>query len=447
MGNDFFKGNKEFFPGIAKIKYEGPGSDNPLAFKFYNENKIVSGKSMKAHLKFGIAYWHSFCGDGTDPFGGTTHFYPWNEKNDPMDAAKDKLDAAFEFFTKIGAPYYCFHDRDIAPEGKTVLESEKNLQTMVEMAKERQDATGMKLLWATANMFSHHRYMNGAFTNPDFKVLAKAAAQVKAAIDAAIYLGADGYVFWGGREGYMSLLNTDMKREKDHLLKMLIAARDYGRKAGFKGNFMIEPKPMEPTKHQYDYDTETAVSFILQNGLEKDFRVNIENNHATLAGHTFWHDLKIASDNGLLGSIDANQGDYQNGWDTDQFPTNVYEATRAMIVVLENGGMEKGGLNFDAKRRRNSTDSADLFHAHIGGMDTFALALEAADRLVNKGTISAMVKDRYASFDKGAGADFEACKFSLEQLRDLAAGSGEPETTSGRQELYENILNNAIYGK
>jgi xylose isomerase len=447
MSNDFFKGNKEFFPGIEKIKYEGPESDNPLAFKFYDENKMVSGKSMKDHLKFGIAYWHSFCGDGTDPFGGTTHFYPWNENADPMGAAKDKLDAAFEFFTKIGAPYYCFHDRDIAPEGSSVAESEKNLQTMVEMAKERQDATGMKLLWGTANMFSHERYMNGAFTNPDFNVMTYAAAQVKAAIDATVYLGGDGYVFWGGREGYMSLLNTDMTREKEHLLKMLTAARDYGRKAGFKGNFMIEPKPMEPTKHQYDYDTETAVSFILQNGLEKDFKVNIENNHATLAGHTFWHDLKIAADNDLLGSIDANQGDYQNGWDTDQFPTNVYEATRAMIVVLESGGLEKGGLNFDAKIRRNSTDSADLFYAHIGGMDTFALALEAADRAVNKGILSVMLKDRYSSFDSGDGAGFEAGKYNLEELRDLAAKNGEPETTSGRQELYENILNNAIYGK
>ena len=364
-----------------------------------------------------------------------------------MENAKEKVDAAFEFFTKIGAPYWCFHDRDLAPEGANVAESEKNLQTLVDMAKERQEATGMKLLWGTANLFSHERYMNGAFTNPNFDVLAKGAAQVKAAIDATIALGGEGYVFWGGREGYMSLLNTDMKREKEHLLRMLETARDYGRKMGFKGQFMIEPKPMEPTKHQYDYDTETVVAFIKTNGLEKDFRVNIENNHATLAGHTFWHDLQVAVDAGLLGSIDANQGDYQNGWDTDQFPTNVYETTRAMMVVLQNGGLGKGGLNFDAKRRRNSTDPEDLFIAHIGGMDAFAFGLEAADRILGSGPIPSMVKKRYSSFDSGAGADFEAGKFSLEDLRNIAAEGGEPEMISGKQELYENILNSGILGR
>jgi xylose isomerase len=447
MAKNYFIGNREYFPGIEKVKFEGAGSDNPLAFKFYDENKKVGGKSMKDHLRFAIAYWHSFCGNGADPFGGTTHFYPWDKKSDKMEASKDKLDAAFEFFTKIGAPYWCFHDRDIAPEGGSILESEKNLQTIVEMAKERQDATGMKLLWGTANMFSHERYMNGSFTNPDFKVLTYGAAQVKAAIDATIYLGGNGYVFWGGREGYMSLLNTDMKREKEHLLKMLETARDYGRKAGFKGNFMIEPKPMEPTKHQYDYDTETVVAFIKTNGLEKDFRVNIENNHATLAGHTFWHDLQVAVDAGLLGSIDANQGDYQNGWDTDQFPTNVFETTRAMMVVLKNGGLGTGGLNFDAKRRRNSTDPADLFIAHIGGMDAFALGLESAYRIINGGPIPAMLKERYASYDKGHGADFEAGKYSLEDLRKLAIKGGEPATISGKQELYENLINSGIYGK
>ena len=446
MANDFFIGNKEYFPGIGKVKYEGPSSDNPLSFKFYDPDKMVGDKSMKDHLRFAIAYWHSFCGDGGDPFGGTTHFYPWNEKDDPMDKAKDKIDAAFEFFTKMGASFYCFHDRDLAPEGANVAESEKNLQTMVDMAKERQNATGVKLLWGTANLFSHERYMNGAFTNPDFNVLAYAASQIKAAIDATIELGGDGYVFWGGREGYMSLLNTDMKREKEHLLKMLETSRDYGRKQGFTGNFMIEPKPMEPTKHQYDYDTDTVAAFLKTNGLDKDFRVNIENNHATLAGHTFWHDLQVAVDNGLLGSIDANQGDYQNGWDTDQFPTNVYEATRAMMVVLENGGLGKGGLNFDAKRRRNSTDSEDLFIAHIGGMDTFALGLETAHKLKSEGKLASMLKDRYASYDSGKGADFEAGKFSLEDLRNIAAEGPEPKMTSGKQELYENIINSALYG-
>ncbi len=443
--SNFYKGNKEYFEGIGKINYEGPASDNPLAFKFYDENKVIGGKTMKEQLRFAIAYWHSFCGDGGDPFGGRTHFFPWDMKSDPVDAAMDKLDAAFEFFTKIGAPFYCFHDRDLAPEGASVTESEKNLQTLIEAAKERQDATGVKLLWGTANLFGHPRYMNGAFTNPDFNVVAHAAAQVKAAIDATIYLGGDGYVFWGGREGYMSLLNTDMKREKDHLLKALTAARDYGRKAGFKGMFMIEPKPMEPSKHQYDYDTETVVSFLKQNGLDSDFRLNIENNHATLAGHTFWHDLQVAVDAGMLGSIDANQGDYQNGWDTDQFPTSVYETTRAMMVVLENGGLGKGGLNFDAKIRRNSTDPADLFIAHIGGMDAFALGLEAAYKVRNESSIPSMLKDRYSSFDSGNGADFEAGKLGLEALRDLAAASGEPEMLSGRQELYENILNSILF--
>ena len=447
MANDFFTGGKEYFKGVGKVKYEGAGSDNPLAFKFYDPEKMIGGKSMKDHLRFAIAYWHSFCGDGADPFGGTTHFYPWNEGDDALENAKEKVDAAFEFFTKIGAPYWCFHDRDLAPEGASVAESEKNLQTIVGMAKERQAATGMKLLWGTANLFSHERYMNGAFTNPNFDVLAQGAAQVKAAIDATIELGGDGYVFWGGREGYMSLLNTDMKREKEHLLRMLETARDYGRKMGFKGQFMIEPKPMEPTKHQYDYDTETVVAFIRTNGLEKDFRVNIENNHATLAGHTFWHDLQVAVDAGLLGSIDANQGDYQNGWDTDQFPTNVYETTRAMMVVLQNGGLGKGGLNFDAKRRRNSTDPEDLFIAHIGGMDAFALGLEAADRILSKGAIPSMLKDRYASYDSGKGADFESGKYSLEDLRNIAAESGEPATISGKQELYENLVNSGIYGK
>ncbi|MDC7125428.1 MAG: xylose isomerase [Spirochaetales bacterium] len=447
MAKDYFVGNKEYFPGIEKIKFEGPESDNPMAFKFYDENKMIGGKSMKEHLRFSIAYWHSFCAGGADPFGGPTHVFPWDAKSDPMDAAKDKLDAAFEFFTKIGAPFYCFHDRDIAPEGKNVTESVKNLNEICSLAKERQDATGVKLLWGTANLFNNPRYMNGGFTNPDFNVLAYGASQVKAAIDVTIMLGGENYVFWGGREGYMSLLNTDMKRERAHLQKALELARDYGRKNGFKGTFLIEPKPMEPTKHQYDYDTEVVVNFLRSSGLDKDFKVNIENNHATLAGHTFWHDLQVAVDAGLLGSVDANQGDYQNGWDTDQFPTNVYETTRAMMVILENGGLGNGGLNFDAKIRRNSTDPEDLFIAHVGGMDAFALGLEKAYNVLNDSTIPSMLIERYSSFDSGVGADFEAGKLDLEQLAKIAAENDEPKCISGKQELYENILNNMLFGK
>lgn len=445
--SDYFIGNKEYFPQVGKIAYEGPGSDNPLAFHFYDPEKKIGGKTMREHLRFSIAYWHSFCGGGADPFGGDTHHYPWDQKADPMDAAKDKLDAAFEFFTKIGAPFYCFHDRDLAPEGKNVPESEKNLMSIAELAKERQEGTGVRLLWGTANAFTHPRYMNGAATNPDFHVLAQAAAQVKAAIDATILLDGEAYVFWGGREGYMSLLNTDMKREREHLLRFLCAARDYGRKAGFKGTFFIEPKPMEPTKHQYDYDAETVAAFIKNNGLEDDFAINIENNHATLAGHTFWHDLQVAADNKLLGSVDANQGDYQNGWDTDQFPTSVYETTRAMMVILNNGGLSRGGLNFDAKRRRNSTSPEDLFYAHIGGMDAFALGLETAYKVLNESRLPGLLEQRYASFDQGEGAEFEAGKMGLEALRDFAAESGEPKQSSAHQEMLENIINNCMFAR
>lgn len=438
---DFFTGNKEYFPGIGKIKYEGKGSSNPLAFRFYDENKMIGGKSMKDHLRFAIAYWHSFCGDGGDPFGGATHNYPWNNTDDAMTNAKNKLDAAFEFFTKINAPFYCFHDRDIAPEGDSVAESEKNLQSIVDLAKERQKATGVKLLWGTANAFSHKRYMNGAATNPDFSVVAHAGAQVKAAIDATIALGGENYVFWGGREGYMSLLNTNMKRELEHMGRFLTMARDYARKQGFKGTFLIEPKPMEPSKHQYDTDSAVVISFLKAYGLEKDFKLNIEANHATLAQHDFAHDLQVAADAGMLGSIDANRGDDRNGWDTDQFPTNVYDTVQAMMVVLNAGGLGTGGLNFDAKRRRNSTDPADLFIAHIGGMDAFALGLEIAHEIVTKSEIPTLLKKRYASFDSGDGARFEKGELTLADLRDLAAKNGEPAMISGKQEMLENILN------
>ncbi len=427
------------FSKIDKIKYEGPDSKNPLAFRWYDENRKIGGKTMKEHLRFAIAYWHSFCGDGGDPFGGPTHFYPWLKIADPVEQAKAKMDAAFEFIVKIGAPYYCFHDIDLISEGASLAEYEKNLAAIVAYAKQKQAETGVKLLWGTANVFGNPRYMNGAATNPDFQAVAWAGAQIKNAIDATIALGGENYVFWGGREGYMSLLNTDMKREKDHLARMLTMARDYARKQGFKGTFFIEPKPMEPTKHQYDVDTETVIGFLRHYGLDKDFKLNIEVNHATLAGHTFEHELQCAVDAGMLGSIDANRGDAQNGWDTDQFPINLQETVEAMLVILQGGGL-LGGINFDAKVRRNSTDPEDLFIAHIAGMDTFARALVIANEILEKSPYKAMRKARYASFDNGKGAEFEQGKLTLEQLREVAVGGGEPATTSGQQEKYEQLL-------
>ncbi|QEH40989.1 xylose isomerase [Chitinophaga sp. XS-30] len=432
---------KEFFKGMPAIRYEGRDTDNPLAFRWYDENRIVSGKSMKDHLRFACAYWHSFNGSGADPFGEPTHLFPWNEKQDLLQRAKDKADAAFEFITKLGMPYYCFHDVDVVDHTGTIAENERHLQVMVDYLQEKQAESGVKLLWGTANLFSHRRYMNGAATNPDFLVLAHGAAQVKAALDATISLGGENYVFWGGREGYMSLLNTDMKREKEHLATFLHTAKDYARKQGFSGKFFIEPKPCEPTKHQYDYDSETVIGFLRQYDLLQDFSLNIEVNHATLAGHTFAHELQVAADAGLLGSIDANRGDYQNGWDTDQFPNNVGELTEAMLIVLQAGGFKGGGINFDAKVRRNSTDPADLFHAHIGGMDVFARALLAADAMLQDTAYNAFRRERYASFDKGEGKAFEEGKLSLEELRAFAVEKGEPAMKSGRQEWLENIVN------
>jgi xylose isomerase len=445
MSDTYFTGNREYFTGIEKIKYEGKDSDNPLAFTYYDPEKIIDGKAMKDHLRFAVAYWHTFCGDGGDPFGGRTKFFPWDVKDDPMDRAKDKLDAAFEFFTKLGTPFYCFHDRDLAPPGGSVEQSEKNLWAMVEMAKERQRETGVKLLWGTSNLFSHPRYMNGAATNPDFTALTYAAAQVKAAIDATVELGGENYVFWGGREGYMSLWNTDMKREIEHMAMFLEKAKDYGRKNGFSGSFLIEPKPMEPTKHQYDFDVAAIIGFLRHFGLDKDFKLNIEANHATLAGHSFRHELQTAADAGLLGSIDANRGDPQNGWDTDQFPSDVYDTVGAMMVVLGMGGFTTGGLNFDAKTRRNSTDLEDIFIAHIGGMDAFAVGLEAAAAIRSKSNLPEMLQKRYASFDSGKGAEFEKGALSLEQLRDLAVQTGEPAQISGKQELFENEVNRIVF--
>ncbi|MDR0784716.1 MAG: xylose isomerase [Treponema sp.] len=439
---DYFVGSKEYFPGIGKIKYEGPKSGNPLAYKYYDAEKTVGGKKMKDHLRFAIAYWHSFCADGTDPFGAATHPHPWiADAKDPIEASEHKLDAAFEFITKLGAELYCFHDRDAAPEGATPAESEKNLQAWTAKAKERQKATGVKLLWGTANLFTHPRFMNGAATNPEFGVVALAAAQVKAAIDATIELEGQGYTFWGGREGYMSLLNTDLKKEKDHLAQFLILARDYARKQGFNGVFYIEPKPCEPTKHQYDYDSETVIGFLRNYGLEKDFRLNIEANHAELAGHDFAHELETAAAAGFFGSVDANRGDYINGWDTDQFPSSYYEAALAMFAILKAGGFTTGGLNFDAKIRRNSIDPSDLFEAHIGGMDTFAAGLVVAQRIIEDGKIQKFVNDRYASFDSGDGAKFAKGELALEALAKIGSNYGALGFTSGKQERLENILN------
>lgn len=440
----YLKGDKEFFKGIGKIKFEGRESDNPLAFKFYDENKVIAGKTMKEHMRFAVAYWHTFCGTGGDPFGPGTMAFQWDAAADPMQRAKDKMDAAFEFITKLGIPYYCFHDFDLVEEGNSIQDSEKRLQAIVDYAKEKQKASGVKLLWGTANVFSNPRYMNGAATNPDFNVLPWAATQVKNALDATIALGGENYVFWGGREGYNSLLNTNMKRELEHFAQFLHLAKDYARKHGFKGPFLIEPKPMEPTKHQYDFDSATIIGFLTKYGLDKDFKLNIEVNHATLAGHTFQHELQVAADAGMFGSIDANRGDYQNGWDTDQFPINLYELIEAMLVIIEAGGLKTGGVNFDAKTRRTSTDLEDMFIAHISGMDVFARAFEIAYDILEKSPYRKMRIDRYSSFDSGYGKAFEEGKLTLEDLRELAIKNGEPKQISGKQELYEAILNQYI---
>ncbi len=433
-----------YFDGIERIAYEGKDSDNPLAYKFYDEDLSVGGKTMKDHLRFAVAYWHTFCGTGSDPFGGPTKAFPWNTGSDPLQRGKQKMDAAFELITKLGIPYYCFHDFDLVEEGGTLKESEVRLQAMVEHAKALQDTTGVKLLWGTANLFSNARYMNGASTNPDFSVVAYAGAQLKNALDATIALGGENYVFWGGREGYLSLLNTDMKREQEHFARFLTMARDYARKNGFAGNFFIEPKPMEPSKHQYDFDCATVIGFLERWGLAEDFKLNVEVNHATLAQHTFQHELQVAADAGLLGSIDANRGDYQNGWDTDQFPLNIYETVEAMLVILDAGGFAGGGINFDAKTRRNSTDLDDIFIAHISGMDTFARALLIADRILAESPYREWRRQRYASFDSGKGAEFVLGMMTLDDLHAIAQAEGEPKATSGKQELYEALINQYI---
>ena len=437
-------GDKEYFPGIQKIKFEGKDSDNPLSFKYYDPEKLVNGKPMKEHLRFATAYWHTFCGTGGDPFGPGTKIYPWDIGNDPIQSAHQRLDAAFEFFTKLGTEFFCFHDRDMSPEGENVKETNKLLQDFSELAKHKQEESGVKLLWGTANLFSHPRYMNGAATNPDFDVVAYAGSQVKAALDATIKLGGENYVFWGGREGYSSLLNTNMKRELDHLAMFLSQARDYGRNNGFSGTFLIEPKPMEPSKHQYDFDVAAVAAFLKHYDLDNDFKINIENNHATLAGHTFDHEIQAAYNYGLFGSLDINQGDPHNGWDTDEFLHNIYDAVHIMLVLLKEGGLKSGGMNFDAKTRRNSTDLEDIFIGHINSMDTLARGLMIASNILKDPSYIELKSNRYSSFDSGDGHSFEKGGVNLEQLAELAQKTIEPDQISGKQELYEMLINKHI---
>ena len=436
---------KEYFPTIGKIPFEGTASKNPLAFHYYDAERVVAGKKMKDWFKFAMAWWHTLGQASGDPFGGQTRSYEWDKGPDAYARARAKADAGFEIMNKLGIEYFCFHDVDLIEDCEDIAEYEARMKDITDYLKEKMKGTNIKNLWGTANVFGNKRYMNGAATNPQFDVVARAALQIKNAIDATIKLGGTGYVFWGGREGYYSLLNTQMQREKDHLAKMLTAARDYARAKGFKGTFLIEPKPMEPTKHQYDVDTETVIGFLRANGLDKDFKVNIEVNHATLAGHTFEHELTVAVDNGFLGSIDANRGDAQNGWDTDQFPVDPYDLTQAMMQIVRNGGFKDGGTNFDAKLRRSSTDPEDIFIAHISAMDAMAHALLNAVAVLEESPLPGMVKERYASFDSGMGKKFEEGKASLEDLYEYAKKNGEPKVASGKQELYETILN--LYAK
>lgn len=430
-----------YFPTISKIPFEGAQSKNPLAFHYYDPQRVVLGKTMEDWLRFAMAWWHTLGQASGDQFGGQTRSYPWDKASGPLQRAKDKMDAGFEIMQKLGIKFFCFHDVDLVEEAPTIEEYEARMAAITDYALEKMSQTGIKLLWGTANVFGNKRYMNGAATNPDFDVVARAAVQIKNAIDATIKLGGSNYVFWGGREGYSSLLNTQMQREKDHLANMLRAARDYARAKGFKGTFLIEPKPMEPTKHQYDVDTETVIGFLRAHDLDKDFKVNIEVNHATLAGHTFEHELAVAVDNGMLGSIDANRGDAQNGWDTDQFPVDGFELTQAMLQIIRNGGLGNGGSNFDAKLRRNSTDPEDIFIAHICGMDAMARALLNAAAIVEQSPIPQMLKERYSSFDSGEGLRFEKGEMTLEELVNYAKAHGEPAQTSGKQELYETLVN------
>ena len=433
-----------YFKNIKQIKFEGKDSDNPLAYKYYNPNQNVMGKSMREHFKFAIAYWHSMNDNGADPFGRITNCYPWNQETDILQQAKNRADAAFEFLQKIGFDYFCFHDIDLISEGTSLVETEKRVAQITSYIKAKQKTTGIKVLWGTANCFSNPIYMNGAITNPDFRVASRAAAQIKIAFDASMELGAENYVFWGGREGYLSLLNTNMKRELDHLATFFNKMVDYSKQQGFKGNFFIEPKPAEPTKHQYDFDAATVVGFLNQFGLQDYFKLNIEVNHATLAQHTFEHELQVAANAGMLGSIDANRGDNQNGWDTDQFSINLYETIEAMLVFLKSGGLGGGGINFDAKVRRNSTDLEDLFISHIQGADTFARAIVAAEYVLTQTTYSNLLQQRYKSYDTGQGKAFEKGELSIEDLYKIGVNQSEIDHTSGKQELFESILANSF---
>ncbi len=437
-------GQKEFFKGIDQINFEGEESDNPFSYRFYDKEKVVLGKPMKEHFKFAVAYWHSFVNSGNDPFGIGTKKYPWMESKDVKQRSYQKMDAAFEFISKLDLEYFCFHDFDLVDEGKTISESEKRLDDISDYCILKMKNSKIKPLWGTANLFSNPRYMNGAATNPDFDVVSYAGAQVKNAIDVTIKLKGENYVFWGGREGYMSLLNTDMKRELDNLATFLHMAKDYGRSQGFKGCYFIEPKPMEPSKHQYDYDAATVIGFLKEYNLDKDFKLNIEVNHATLANHTFDHELQTAANSNMLGSIDANRGDYQNGWDTDQFPNNIYEIVEALLVIIRSGGLEGGGINFDAKTRRNSTDLEDLFHSHIGGIDLFAKSLLITQKIIEDSDYISMLKKRYSSFESGFGKKFTNRELTLKQMNSYAKKIDEPNLKSGRQEFFENLINRYI---
>jgi xylose isomerase len=436
---------KSFFSDIPEIKFEGSSSRNPFAFKHYNATERVEGKSMRDHLRFAVVYWHTFRGTGSDPFGAGTMQRPWDDGSNSVANAQKRARVAFEFIGKLGAPYYCWHDRDVAPEGRTLAESNRNFDAVAKVLKEEQKRTGIKLLWGTANLFSHPRYVHGASTSCNAEVFAYAAAQVKKAMEVTHELGGEGYTFWGGREGYMTLLNTDMQREQEHLAQLLHLAVAYKKQIGFKGQFYIEPKPKEPTKHQYDSDAAACLNFLRQYGLLPHFKLNIETNHATLAGHTMQHELEVAGAAGALGSIDANTGDELLGWDTDQFPTNIYLTTYSMLAILKYGGLSTGGVNFDAKVRRESFEPADLFHAHIGGMDAFARGLKIAAAIRRDGRLDEFVRQRYASWDSGIGARIESGKATLKELEAYSLKKGDAAANaSGRQEFLENLINEFI---
>ena len=433
-------------PDISKIRYEGPQSKNPLAFRHYNDTEVVAGKTMKDHFRFSVAYWHTFRGTGSDPFGPGTMHRPWECGVDNLDMAQRRVRVAFEFMEKLTTPYFCFHDRDVSPEGSSLAETNKNLDAVVKVIKEEMQRTGIKMLWGTANLFSNVRYVHGAATSPNADSFAFAAAQVKKALEVTKELGGEGYTFWGGREGYQTLWNTDMKREFDHLAKFMHMAIDYAKQIGFKGQFYFEPKPKEPTKHQYDYDCAACINFLRAYDLADHVKMNIETNHATLAGHSIEHEMEYAAAQGFLGSVDANTGDLLLGWDTDQFPTDIYMTTKMMLILLKYGGFTTGGLNFDAKVRRESFEPVDLFHAHIGGMDTFAKGLKIADAIRTSGDVDSFIKQRYGSWDSGIGAEIEAGKHDFASLEKYMLGKGDvTPNTSGRQELLENIVNRYVF--